>query len=109
MKLPGIGPLATWWKKQLPTGCLEGEDVFDARSQVYQKSFPVTGALSLRVQQQQADGTPKTVSHFAKHWRGLVARALLQNVGQNAADVIAALPAVQELTRDKNVLTITVV
>ncbi|MFC4603000.1 peroxide stress protein YaaA [Rhodococcus kronopolitis] len=79
-KLPGMGTLAALWKPEL-TAALEaetdGELVVDLRSGSYQQLGPVPGAVVATVLTEQPDGTRKVVSHFNKHHKGLLARALV--------------------------------
>ena len=53
-----------------------GELIIDLRSGAYKQLGPVPGALTLRVESVQPDGSRKVVSHFNKHYKGLAARAL---------------------------------
>lgn len=53
----------------------EGADgIIDLRSGGYLNLGPIKGALKLRVETEYPDGTRKVVSHFNKHYKGLVAR-----------------------------------
>ncbi|WP_137725087.1 peroxide stress protein YaaA [Prescottella subtropica] len=78
-KLPGIGTLQALWKPEL-TGALvaeaDGGLVVDLRSGTYQQLGPVPGAVTATVLTEQPDGSRKVVSHFNKHHKGLLARAL---------------------------------
>ena len=49
----------------------------DLRSGIYQQLGPVPGAVVATVLTEQPDGTRKVVSHFNKHHKGLLARALV--------------------------------
>lgn len=53
--------------------------IIDARSGAYAGLIALPGAYSVRVEQLQADGSRKVVSHFAKHYRGVLARLLCQS------------------------------
>ena len=88
--------LATWWRKRL-TPVLDdawgAEIVVDCRSGVYRRAWPGTNTLPVQVVT-ETDGVRKTVSHNAKHTRGLVARYLLNRDGdmpKTAEDVVNAL------------------
>lgn len=48
----------------------------DMRSGAYEKLGPVDGAVTVRVESVAPDGSRKVVSHFNKHYKGLLARAL---------------------------------
>lgn len=50
--------------------------VVDLRSGVYAKLGPVPGAVTVRVESVQSDGSRKVVSHFNKHYKGELARVL---------------------------------
>ncbi len=79
-KLPGLSTLATLWKPVLaPTLAAggAGELVVDLRSGVYQQLGPVPGAVTATVLTEKPDGTRTVVSHFNKHHKGLLARALV--------------------------------
>ncbi|RVW03770.1 peroxide stress protein YaaA [Rhodococcus spongiicola] len=78
-KLPGFGTLQSLWKPELTDALLgeaDGGLVVDLRSGVYRQLGAVPGALSATVLTEQPDGTRKVVSHFNKHHKGLLARAL---------------------------------
>ncbi|KOS53851.1 peroxide stress protein YaaA [Rhodococcus rhodochrous] len=79
-KLPGFGTLASWWRPELSDALsteAAGELVVDLRSGVYQQLGPVPGAVTATVLTEQRDGSRKVVSHFNKHHKGLLARALV--------------------------------
>ncbi|MDX5311075.1 MAG: peroxide stress protein YaaA, partial [Rhodococcus sp. (in: high G+C Gram-positive bacteria)] len=78
-KLPGFGTLASLWRPELSDALsaeAAGELVVDLRSGVYQQLGPVPGAVTATVLTEQPDGSRKVVSHFNKHHKGLLARAL---------------------------------
>lgn len=78
-KLPGTGTLASLWKPEL-TPALAAEDeglVVDLRSGTYQQLGPVPGSVTATVLTEKPDGTRSVVSHFNKHHKGLLARALV--------------------------------
>lgn len=79
-KLPGFGTLASLWRPELSDALLaeaDGDLVVDLRSGVYQQLGPVPGAVTATVLTEKSDGTRKVVSHFNKHHKGLLARALV--------------------------------
>ena len=82
-KLPGFGTLGSVWKPEL-SPALDGLDdfVLDLRSGVYQKLGPVAGAVTATVVTEAADGSRKVVSHFNKHYKGLITRDLVQTRAQ---------------------------
>ena len=78
-KLPGLGTLRSVWKRELtPALTADAADglVVDLRSGVYQDLGPVPGAVTATVLTERPDGTRTVVSHFNKHHKGLLARAL---------------------------------
>lgn len=78
-KLPGFGTLSAAWKPTL-SPALDSVDglVVDLRSGVYQQLGPADGAITATVMTEGADGSRKVVSHFNKHYKGLVARDLVK-------------------------------
>lgn len=56
----------------------DGELLVDLRSGTYQQLGKVPGAVTVRVESVQPDGTRKVVSHFNKHYKGILARELAQ-------------------------------
>jgi uncharacterized protein len=77
-KIPGFGTLRSHWKPEL-TEALTGEAdglVVDLRSGTYQQLGPVPGAITATVLTEKPDGSRSVVSHFNKHHKGLLARAL---------------------------------
>ncbi len=54
----------------------EGELIIDLRSGAYQALGPCSLAVTVRVESVREDGSRKVVSHFNKHYKGLLARAL---------------------------------
>lgn len=50
--------------------------IVDLRSGAYQQLGPVPGAITVRVESVQPDGSRKVVSHFNKHYKGVLARVL---------------------------------
>lgn len=79
-KLPGFGTLAALWRPELSDTLVaeaDGDLMVDLRSGVYQQLGPIPGAVTATVLTEQPDGTRKVVSHFNKHHKGLLARALV--------------------------------
>lgn len=77
--LPGLPTLRTLWRDELPAALAAeaaGGLVVDLRSGVYQQLGKVAGAVTATVLTEAADGTRTVVSHFNKHHKGLLARAL---------------------------------
>lgn len=74
-----LGKVGTWWKKHLaPIGRdLVDQLVIDGRSGAYRTMMPVPGAFMVSPVMEK-DGQRTVVSHDAKHYRGLVAKALLE-------------------------------
>lgn len=82
VKLEPLGKLATWWKKRLAPVLDEvagSQLIVDARSSTYAAAYKPTNGNAVAVNVfQMRNGTPKVVSHFAKHTRGEVARFLVE-------------------------------
>ncbi|ONM46190.1 peroxide stress protein YaaA [Nocardia donostiensis] len=79
-KLPGLPTLAAVWKDHLTPALgaeTDGELVIDLRSGAYQQLGKVPGAITASVLTEHADGSRIVVSHFNKHHKGLLARALV--------------------------------
>lgn len=82
VKLEPLGKLATWWKKWLAPVLDEAAGsqlIVDARSSTYAAAYKPASGNTVAVNVfQMRNGTPKVVSHFAKHTRGEVARFLVE-------------------------------
>ncbi|WP_350259041.1 YaaA family protein [Scrofimicrobium sp. R131] len=93
VSLPGLGPLATWWRDRLLPLLPEGETIVDARSGPYRRALPARSAHVIEVH------PPAGVSHQAKAYRGQVARYLLERLPAEAglAETLACLESVCEL------------
>ncbi|WP_280447883.1 YaaA family protein [Nocardia cyriacigeorgica] len=79
-KLPGLPTLSAVWRDQLPDALRAeaGEElVIDLRSGTYQQLGRVPGAITANVLTEHPDGSRTVVSHFNKHHKGLLARALV--------------------------------
>ena len=77
VNLPGIGPLASFWKPLLeePMTSAVGKGlVVDCRSSAYAAAWTPSGAPADRWVQIKVPGA----THMAKHTRGLVARAICE-------------------------------
>lgn len=86
-KLPGMATLASIWKPELSPALDAVDDfVIDLRSGVYQQLGPVRSAVTATVMTEQPDGSRKVVSHFNKHYKGLMARELVRT-RRNVRDV----------------------
>ncbi|QDQ97674.1 peroxide stress protein YaaA [Tomitella fengzijianii] len=78
-RLPGMGTLAAQWKPELADAIRSAADgglIVDLRSGGYRALGPVPEAVTATVLTEMPDGTRKVVSHFNKHHKGLLARAL---------------------------------
>ena len=101
-RLPGLGTLAAFWKPLLTPVLAELPGlVVDLRSGAYAQLAPVRDAVTVRVLMVNPDGSRSVVSHFNKHTKGLLARALAtaaQPVTDAAgvADVAAAAGLIPE-------------
>lgn len=84
--------MKSYWGKQV-TQALENIDelVVDLRSGTYQQLGRLPSAVTVRVESVQPDGSRKVVSHFNKHYKGLLARELALSPADafSAADVAA--------------------
>ncbi|MFE3000863.1 peroxide stress protein YaaA [Nocardia sp. NPDC059246] len=79
-KLPGLPTLQSLWKAALPAALraeAAGHLVVDLRSGTYQNLGRVPGAVTATVLTERPDGKRTVVSHFNKHHKGLLARALV--------------------------------
>ena len=91
-----------------------GELLIDLRSGTYQQLGKVTGAITVRVQSVQADGSRKVVSHFNKHYKGEFARILAtaDGIPENIVEVIdiarSAGLTVEEPKENGNEITLVV-
>ncbi|KAF0847767.1 hypothetical protein FNL39_103669 [Nocardia caishijiensis] len=79
-KLPGLPTLSAVWRDVLPDALYAeaaGELVVDLRSGTYQQLGRVPDAITANVLTEHPDGSRTVVSHFNKHHKGLLARALV--------------------------------
>ncbi|WP_150242826.1 peroxide stress protein YaaA [Nocardiopsis quinghaiensis] len=83
VKLPPLGGLGAYWRRELsaPLGELTGDRLLvDCRSAVYAAAFAPSNGVAVKVLRERVvDGTVKrsVVSHMAKATRGDIARSLL--------------------------------
>lgn len=94
-RLPDLGALGTLWKKALRLGTgiapwwpesWEGETFLDLRSSTYQVWMPQGKVYHVQVRR-----GGKVVSHMAKHYRGQLARLVLDHPGKDLLEVAAQL------------------
>lgn len=79
-KLPGCSTLAAVWRPVLAPALREetaGQLTVDLRSGTYAQLGRIPGAVTATVLTERPDGTRTVVSHFNKHHKGLLARALV--------------------------------
>lgn len=76
--LPALGTVRSRWKPDLAEAlaAVDAGLVVDLRSGVYQDLGKVPGAVTATVLTERPDGTRTVVSHFNKHHKGRLARAL---------------------------------
>ena len=99
VKLGHCGNLATFWKGELSPVLVPWAThqlVIDCRSAAYANAWKPAPehTFAVRVEQVQTDGGRKVVSHFAKHYRGLLVRFIVENGLShlnNIQDLVAAL------------------
>ncbi|SHM42139.1 YaaA family protein [Cryptosporangium aurantiacum] len=111
-RLPGFGTLTALWKPVLGPALAELPGlVVDLRSGAYAALAPVRGAVTVRVLYVAPDGSRSVVSHFNKHAKGLLARALATTTAnvESPDDVVrvaakAGLPAERHGTHGVDVL-----
>lgn len=85
--------------------------VLDLRSGTYQQLGKLKSAVTVRVESVQPDGSRRVVSHFNKHYKGLLARALLLEGAADAGSVEEIVDAARstglELAAEGRQLTLT--
>ena len=100
--LPGVGPLAAFWRAHLPEVLddeADGALVVDGRSADYVAMWrpPATAHwVTVRVER-EVDGRRAVVSHHAKHSRGVLARHLVTRRSRAPRDAEALATAASEL------------
>ncbi|RKS75710.1 hypothetical protein CLV35_2187 [Motilibacter peucedani] len=90
--LPALGPLTPVWRAALRDAMpavLRTSFAVDLRSTDYAGMWPPTGplrhqVLGVRVLSPRPSGPPRVVSHFSKHGKGVLARALLEKAAAGA-------------------------
>ena len=70
--------------------------IVDMRSGAYQQLGPVPGAVTVRVESVQEDGSRKVVSHFNKHYKGELARVLATAPDADSVTDIEGVAAIAE-------------
>lgn len=70
--------------------------IVDMRSGAYQQLGPVPGAITVRVESVQEDGSRKVVSHFNKHYKGELARVLATAPDADSVTDIEGVAAITE-------------
>lgn len=103
-----LTPALEAWRDSVPVA---SNGIIDLRSGGYLNLGPVKGALKLRVESEYPDGTRKVVSHFNKHYKGLVARQLAQasadlgseNLAQDFCTILAESGFRTEIVDAENV------
>jgi cytoplasmic iron level regulating protein YaaA (DUF328/UPF0246 family) len=101
--LPGMGPLAAFWRPRLAEPLQQAAGtglVVDCRSSTYQAAWAPRGevaarTVAVRVLRDEA-GRRTVVSHMAKHTRGLLVRHLLTRDGREARTPRALAAAASE-------------
>lgn len=92
VNLGDCGNLATFWRGEL-TSALQAlsdhELIIDCRSAPYAKAWVPAhrNHYLVRVEKQVQDGSRKVISHFAKHYRGLLTRHIVANGLENISSI----------------------
>ncbi|WCZ39136.1 YaaA family protein [Corynebacterium jeddahense] len=98
--------MKAWWGTSVSDVLAQEDFVVDLRSGAYQQLGPAPGAVTVRVE--QAD-TGKVVSHFNKHYKGELARALALHAAASAEEVAEIASAAGfNITVDGTLLTMRV-
>lgn len=110
-QVAGIGSLATFWRDHLAPAfdpLAEGRLVVDLRSAEFAGMWrPPAGATWVSVSvAQEVDGERRSVSHFAKYWRGLLAHRLLSRRGADPSDVRSLVRATKRMIDTDAVLAV---
>lgn len=83
-----------------PLNRLAAEElVVDLRSGTYAQLLPVRNAVSVRVESIRPDGSRQVVSHFNKHFKGVLARAIAEAVGDGGVPAPTSVGDVVEIAR----------
>lgn len=105
----GVGGLGSFWRPALESALdqrARGDLVVDVRSSEFAALWRPPAAASwvtVRVEQ-EVNGERRVVSHFAKHWRGLLVGHLLMRRGAEPTDARSLLRAVRPLVRSEVLL-----
>ena len=85
------------WGSAISDALLEVDDlIVDMRSGAYQQLGPVPGAVTVRVESAQEDGSRKVVSHFNKHYKGELARVLATAPDADSVTDIEGIASIAE-------------
>ena len=98
--LPGVGPLARFWREPLRAldARVAGDVVVDCRSAAYAAAYRPRGAEHVAVKVlREHDGRRAVVSHHAKHTRGLLTGHLLRRTGEPPTTAAGLLDAAREM------------
>ena len=69
--------MRSWWGTSITEALTSLDDlIIDLRSGTYQQVGRVPDAVTVRVESVRDDGSRKVISHFNKHYKGLLARSL---------------------------------
>jgi cytoplasmic iron level regulating protein YaaA (DUF328/UPF0246 family) len=90
-RLPGIGPLAAFWRPALARVLEDRGVILDLRSGAYAAAWAPKQATVVTVRGLTPDG--RVVSHGVKHTRGEVARIALQAKARSPRAIAAAVEA----------------
>ncbi|NAZ85088.1 YaaA family protein [Kineococcus indalonis] len=94
--LPGVGPLAAFWRPHLAAVLQPSGLVVDCRSAAYAAAWVPDAATAARTVAVRVLRDGRVVSHAAKHTRGLLARHLLTRTGRPPRTPAALLDAAVE-------------
>ncbi len=99
--LPRLGRVSTFWRQRLNQPMIDhvgSQLLLDLRSGTYESFWPIPGSMTghaaaVKVWQEQPNGARAAVTHFSKHTKGLLARALVQQARNltTLSDVVALL------------------
>jgi len=94
-KLPGIGPLAAYWREPLRAALPDRGLVLDLRSGSYAAAWRPRRAnhLAVRGFTEAPDGRRTVITHMAKRVRGEVTRLVLQAGGAEHPEEVAQIAA----------------
>ncbi|PPK95386.1 hypothetical protein CLV92_106208 [Kineococcus xinjiangensis] len=97
--LPGVGPLATFWRPHLAAALAPQDVVVDCRSAAYAAAWQPGPNVLARTVAVRVSKDGRVVSHSAKHTRGLLARHLLTRPGRAPRTVEQVRDAVADAFR----------